>query len=192
MAIESGDQASLNPYAAPKAPVADSPAAAGEPTFFAVGLLKLSIMSVVTFGLYEFYWSYRNWKQASRLSGEKLNAPIRAVFYPLTSYFLFRRIDDYGAKRRTRLPMGAGTLAFFLFVLNALWRLPDPYWLVSFASFLPLLAVQATVNEINREVAPGSDPNTRFRAWNIVAAVLGGAWVALVLIGLFFMHKPAT
>jgi hypothetical protein len=169
------------------APLADAPA---EPAFFSVGLAKLAIMSLVTFGLYELFWSYRNWKCARKLTGESLNAPIRAFFYPVTSYFLFRRIEDCGLKYRILMPMNTGTLAFVFFLLSASWRLPDPIWLASNFSFVPLLAIQSAVNEINARVAPGADPNRRLGAWNIVAILVGGAMLCLVVAGLFVEPAP--
>jgi hypothetical protein len=30
--------------------------------YFAVSLLKLTVMSVCTFGIYELYWFYKNWR----------------------------------------------------------------------------------------------------------------------------------
>ena len=32
------------------------------PIFFPVSTLKLILMSIVTFGSYEIYWFYKNWK----------------------------------------------------------------------------------------------------------------------------------
>jgi hypothetical protein len=34
----------------------------GQPIFFPVSPLKLVVMSTVTFGIYELYWFYQNWK----------------------------------------------------------------------------------------------------------------------------------
>ena len=164
--------------------------AAAEPAFFPVGLAKLAIMSVGTWGLYEIYWSYKNWKCVSRLTGEKLNAPIRAIFYPLTSYFLFRRIEERGLHENIPFAMNAAALAFLVLILGAMSRLPDPYWLVSLLAFLPMLAVQSTVNEINEKVAPDADPNRRFSAGNIVWLVVGGLMLALVVAGFYLEPLP--
>jgi hypothetical protein len=173
---------SVNPYAAPKAALADVPqAGTSEPLFFPVSRLKLTVMSIATFGLYEVYWFYKNWQCLQRL-GHKLNAPIRAVFYPLTAWWLFKPVAGHAQKAGLSLP--AGGLAVAVFIFGGLWRLPDPWWLVSLLSFLPLLPVQGVVNELNRQAAPDADPNSRFTGANIVALVLGAIFIALVLIGL--------
>jgi hypothetical protein len=173
---------SVNPYAAPKAALADVPqAGAGEPVFFPVSGLKLALMSLVTFGLYEVYWFYKNWQCLQRL-GHKLNAPIRAVFYPLTAWWLFKPIAEQA--RKAGLSLQAGGLALAVLIFGGLWRLPEPWWLVSLLGFLPLLPVQQVVNDLNRQVAPDADPNSRFTGANIAALVLGGVLIILTLIGI--------
>jgi len=141
-------------------------------------------MSVATLSLYEIYWSYQNWKCVQRLNDEKLNAPIRAFFYPVTSYFLLRRIRDHAQKVEEGVSLQAGLLAIAVFALSVLWRLPDPYWLVSLLAFLPLLPVQSLANRINRKVAPRADPNSRFGGWNIAGAVAGGLLLVLAIVGI--------
>jgi hypothetical protein len=185
--IESDDRPSLNPYAPPDARLDDaevqqSPASG----FFAVGLVKLALMSVATVNLYGLYWFYQQWKAASRVSGDKLNAPVRAFFAGLTSYFLFKRIEGFGAQHGVQLLLGPGQLGLYYFLLGALCRLPDPYWLIPyFFLFLPLLPVQSAVNRINQELAPGSYRNGGLSGWNIFAVALGVLLWSLMLAGVF-------
>jgi hypothetical protein len=165
----------LNPYAAPAAAVRDLVAAPQvEPVFLATGLFKLAILSVVTLSLYNVYWSYKNWKCVNRLTGEHFNAPLRAFFYPLTSYSLFHHIETEGRKLGTEVHSNAGFLAVVLFLLNLMYHLPGPYGLVGLLTFLPLMAVQSVVNQINRRATPDADPNVRLRPWNVVAVIVGG------------------
>jgi hypothetical protein len=186
MTTEPADHNTFNPYAAPQANVADLPGAAGdEPVFFPVGLAKLATMITVTFGFYSVYWFYRNWKSVQNLTGDKLNAPIRALFYPLTSYSMFEHIQAQGRRLQVDITINAGVLAIAIFVLGALWRLPDPYWVISFLGCVPLLPVQSEINRINRRIAPAADPNNRLRAWNVVAVIIGGILVALSIAGAF-------
>ena len=78
-----------------------------------------------------------------------------------------------------------GVLGGLYFVLLLLWRLPDPWWLISIFSFLPIIPVIQTVVALHDAVAGNRDRNTRFSGLNIVGLVLGAIWVLLVLIGLF-------
>ena len=175
----------FNPYATPRAEVADAAYAGTEPVFFPVSLLKLALMSLVTLGLYEIYWFYKNWKCVQQNDGDKVNAPIRAFFYPLVSYSLFKRIRDHADKAQVETGLQAGLLAITIFVLAALWRLPDPWWVVSMLGFLPLLPVQSTVNELNRKLVPQAPTNSHFSGWNIAGLVVGGILLVMALIGAF-------
>lgn len=176
----------VNPYAAPKARVEDAAAESGEPVYFPVGTLKLTLMVLGSLGLYQLYWFYKNWKCMQRNDNEKLLAPVRAFFYPLMSYFLFRRIRDHAASAQVDAGLAAGPLAFAVFVLAGLQRLPDPWWLLTLLSFLPLLPVQAAVNRINLKLAPGIDPNTRYSGWNIALLAVGGLLLVAAVYGTFF------
>jgi hypothetical protein len=191
--INTPQDAVFNPYAAPTAPVSDTVTASlSEAPFFATGLLKLAVMSVATFGLYQIYWSYKNWKCASRLSEQDLNAPVRALFFPLTSYWLFRCIEESGRKFGADVSINAGFLAVALFLLSAIGRLPDPYWIVGLFSFVPFLGVQSAVNEINRRAAPDADPNRRFQWWNVLALIVGGILMAGVIAAVFMKDRGLT
>ena len=185
MKAQSAGQEAFNPYAAPKAALADAAAAEGQPVFFPVSLPKLALMSLATLGLYEIYWFYKNWKCMQENFGHKLNAPIRAFFFPLVSYPLFRQIRDHAAGAQLQSRLQAGPLALAVFLIAVLYRLPDPWWLVSLLGFLPLLPVQSAVNEINGKFAPGVDRNGRFSGWNIAGMVAGGIVLALAVIGMF-------
>jgi hypothetical protein len=57
---------STNPYAPPAADVADiapPEEAAAESPFFAVSVIKLTVMSLCTFTLHDVYWFYTRWQR---------------------------------------------------------------------------------------------------------------------------------
>jgi len=184
MKAQAAEQEAFNPYAAPRAAVADAVVPGVEAVFFPVSLGKLALMSLGTLGLYQVYWFYKNWKCVQQNSGDKVSAPIRAVFYPLVSYPLFRRVRDRAAAAGVEGGLQAGLLALALFVLSMLWRLPDPWWLAGLAGFLPMLPVQSAVNEINARLAPQADPNARFSGGNIAGMIVGGLVLLLAVVGM--------
>ena len=66
-----------------------------------------------------------------------------------------------------------GPLAAAWIVTSLLWRLPDPFSLLSMFAFL-FHPASASVGKLHqRHRAPGHDPNQRFTGWNI-AMVTGG------------------
>jgi hypothetical protein len=177
-----------NPYAPPKAVVADisepvEPSTA--PPLFAVSLLKLTVMSLCTGGIYEIYWFYRNWK----LIGEREKSNIypfwRAFFRVIFCYSCFARIRDIGKTTGLAKPLPAGGLATGWIVVTISWKLPDPYWWITYLAVAFLLPVQAHVNAINKIAAPEHDPNARFTVWNWLAIVAGGSLLVLAIIGMF-------
>jgi hypothetical protein len=45
----------------------------------------------------------------------------------------------YFGERNIEKSLSIGFLAFVYFILQALWRLPDPFWIISFSSVVLLI-----------------------------------------------------
>ena len=172
-----------NPYAAPAAAVADPRLDPGSRTapFFSVGTTKLAVMSVLTFGLYEIYWAYRHWRTLRDVGGQKVWPVPRSIFFPVVSYSLFHKISDAAQDAEVPATFSPAGLAVAVIAFALSSRLPEPYSLVSLASFLPLLPAQSAANEVNAKIAPLADPNTRFTLANFIWVVV----LALLLVAAF-------
>src|SRR5688500_20300310 len=125
MKTEAADSDGFNPYAAPAARVDEVAPAGPDAVFFAVSMLKLTVMGVFTFGFYNVYWFYKNWKCVQQL-GDDVNAPIRAVFYPLVSYGLFKRVREHAARVGVAAGCPAGMLAVSRFPIYVGAAYVDP------------------------------------------------------------------
>lgn len=154
------------------------------PIFFHVSLTKLLVLSICTLGLYEVYWFYKNWQLIKRREASDIVPALRAIFSVLFCYSLFQKVEQE-AEKSNAPSIAAGPLAIGWIVVTVLWRLPDPYWLISFLAVLFMLPVQHAANAVNAYAAPDHDPNRRFTAWNIAAVVIGGLFLVLVVIGTF-------
>lgn len=110
-------------------PVVDSKAMVIEPYFFATSTLKLILMSISTFGIYGLYWFYKNWVIVKNRTGEKIMPFWRAFFSPIWAYSFFKHINNSLVEDDANKALPIGFLAILFFILQALWRLPDPYWL---------------------------------------------------------------
>jgi hypothetical protein len=163
------------------APVNPAPS----PPYFPVSLVKLSVLSVFSLGIYDIYWFYQHWKRERDATGTKLSPLLRAVFGVIFAYSLFRRIRDAGAHAHVLPSVSAGAMAFAYFIWVGTWRLPDPYWLLSVFSFVPLLPVQRAANAINTQIAPEADRNTQFSGANVALIVCGVLMLSLIVLGLF-------
>jgi hypothetical protein len=164
--------------------VVHSPAQLSELLYFPVSLIKFAVLSICTFGLYEFYWFYKNWQRVKEREHSDIMPFWRAFFAFFFCYSLFRRIGQ-SAKGSNLPSISAGGLVAGWIIVRLLYRLPNPYSLVCFFAFLFLMPIQQTVNKINTKHAPNHDPNSRFRAWNVVAVVVGGICFVLAIIGSF-------
>lgn len=152
-------------------------------TLFPVAPHKLAIMSICTFGFYELYWAYQQWKRIRLNSHESISAFWRAVFAPFWGFSLFNHVDGIASGRHVHFGWGGGLLGLMYLVLNLSWRLPDPYWLVSFATFVPLVIVQRSINVLNAAEQSNENPNTSYTAANIVAIVIGGLLFLFAVLG---------
>lgn len=180
------DPMSTNPYAPPTAVVADvTPLeeVTAEPPFFAVSVVKLAVMSVCTFSLYEVYWFYQNWQRIAERERVSVWPLARAIFAVLYCYPCFARIRDHDGVSQLGSRLYALPLAIGFIATSLTWRLPDPWGWISLASFLFLLPIQRYVNRLNALAGPSCDPNSRFSAWNCAAVVIGGGLLLLGIAG---------
>jgi len=153
--------------------------------FFPVATHKFVALSICTFGLYECYWCYKNWQRISRRSGEKLSPFWRAVFAPLFSFDLFGSIRDYAKQRGLSTRWYPGLLGGLYLVLVILCRAPNPWWILSYATFVVFIPVVQTVREINALAPNDEGPNDAYSGANVVTLILGGLLVVLSLIAAF-------
>jgi hypothetical protein len=144
------------------------------PVYFPVSIGKFILMSVVTGGLYELYWSYRNWSYIKQQHGLKILPFWRAWFTLFFHYDLLKRMKvDLG--QLVPVDYSAGWLTVAYVLLNLAWRLPDPFFYVAFLAFLPVLPVVGAVNAANLGAVSPESMNSRLSGWNILAVVLFAA-----------------
>jgi hypothetical protein len=150
--------------------------------YFGVSLLKFSVLSLCSLGIYDLFWLYQQWKRERDRTGDSLSPFWRTIFTPIWAFSLLERIHGRAMNNRVVAPWSANALALGFLILTVAWRLPDPLWLVSFLAFVPLLPVQRTINRLNAEAAPHADHNRRFSAANIALVLFGGAFAVLTVL----------
>jgi hypothetical protein len=192
-----------NPYAAPSLDV-DSQIAHGttEATpWFAVGTRKLTVMSLVTMGLYGVYWFERQYRYQKRLRGEDSWPVARAIFSVFFANDLFKRVES--AARGTGLnPPWTGKEMATIFVVAAIVgrvfdkvgeKIEGPAGgalgalslLAVLGLVYPIVKVQGTINELLTRDGRPFDSNEGFTAWNWIVLALGG--IVIVLASLSFV-----
>jgi hypothetical protein len=176
-------------------PSSAAPPAAPNPltpqtAWFLVGGTKLVVMCVVTFGFYEVYWFYQQWRYARHRSGDRLQPLLRTIFAGLFCYALFRRVAVSAAARN--LPAPSPIVLAILFVgLQILVNLPLPWGLVSLLSLGPLVIVQRAASATVLAETPAADPNDRLTPINWVGVGLFGVVILLGILGTLFPPPAA-
>lgn len=173
----------INPYAPPVADLEAGAVTSTQPPFFAVSPLKLVVMSLATFGYYVVYWHYRQWKAIRAAEKLKLWSFARALFFPLTGFELYPKLQKASEDEGFRLRWQGWMLAVAAILVNILnWisgaikdELPvlNAAWVLA---IVPPFIAQFAIQAVHARVVPEVDQNTRLTLWNI-------PWLAL---GLFF------
>jgi hypothetical protein len=179
-------QSSVFPPPPPPLPPAPATSVWGDTVEIALhpmSVSKLLVMSLCTFGLYHIYWFYRNWKLRNELRRRGITAPLRAIFAPIFAYSLFEDVDVEVRRWGVTPGWSAAAMAIAYFLLNVATRLPNPLWLIGLLSFLPLLAVQRTINEANARSTHPAPVNATYSGVNIAGLVLGGIFLLLAIVG---------
>jgi hypothetical protein len=140
--------------------------------WFRVGTAKLLLMCVVTFGAYEIYWFYQQWRHVQR-RGERVHPALRTLFSGLFCYALFRRVSEDATQRGiVGAPSAIGCAVAFI-ALAITVKLPDPWSTLSLLQLLPLALIQRAASAAALAAEPGADPNTRLTPINWIGIALG-------------------
>jgi len=172
----------MNANAPPAGPDATGAARTTEPYFFTATPLKLAVMSIVTAGIYELYWFYRNWVLIKERTGQDMMPFWRAFFAPLWAYSFFRLVKNSARENNVpeSLPIALLTIAYFAFCF----------------SFAVLMPANNVALQVNKRLDPDFRNNGRFTRWNWAAVVAGVVFpssiLALVLFDPFGLKEPAA
>ena len=169
---------------APAAAIPAAPAVSEAPYLFVpTAGYKFIVLSVTSLGIYEFVWLYRSWSRLRERGRADVSPFWRTFFAPFFAFDLFRRVAAEAGRRGAPPAWNSTTLGAGFFAMNLAWRLPDPWWLVTFLSVVPLLPVLGTVNALNRQRLQPEDPNSRLSGRNWVVIVVGGLVLCLAVWG---------
>lgn len=183
---------------------AESPQATGEQHSNAQAPWRLILLSILTFGIYEIYWFYRNWKHLKKHKGLNISPGWRTVglFVPIYNIILiyrqFRDIRDFAVEAGCKTYSSPGWLTFGYIILSGIsfrlslheWKLTDPAELLGIAIFVffifllalwLLVVVQKTLNDFWKKEQPGLEMRAKFSGGEIALLVIGGIlWIRIL------------
>ena len=151
--------------------------------FFPTSIKKLTIMSLCTFGIYEIFWFYKNWKFLKQKHDFKINPFWRAWFAIFFCHSFFKIVKEYSKQHQLETDYKPGKLTLAYILLYIFHQIPWPASLISMLTFIPLLSAQRVINGLNDRLAPGSDINDKFSGWNILVIILALIFWLLVILG---------
>lgn len=161
-----------------------------EPQYFQVDKLKFCLMSICTFGLYEIYWSYRNWRFVKERDESEISVFWRTAFAALWYHALLRDISENSNSRVHFSGVAKVVWAGAYLIISAQWNQIDPYWLVSFLTFIPILPAIGAIEALNGPAQPSPRRNTH-SAGNFAIYLFGGALFLETVLS-SFNYIPST
>lgn len=159
------------------------------PLFLYIPTHRLIWMSIVSFGIYEAYWIYRNWSYIKERDHLDIRPFWRGFFGLFYCHSLLRRMYLDPEARTFQMPtFSPSSLATWWLVLrivsNVIGRFPTsgPSMVAAFIpSFLCLTPVQQYVNDVTAKRNPGM---AYYRwSWGHIACLVPGLliWAALIM-----------
>jgi len=163
-----------------------APPPAVDAPYFPVARQKLIVMSVTTLSMYQIYWFYKNWQRMNARKGSGGSPFWRAVAAPITAHGLFADVRTDAQSRFLAVGWSSAGLAVIYLGLALCCFLDYPWWTIALGSVFALLPVHATMEEVNRKVAPNAPRNDGYSAMDVVIIVLG---IALTILGLYLTRE---
>ncbi len=153
--------------------------------YYTLTPLKLTLLSICTYSIYEIYWFYKNWSIIKEKIDGNFKAYARAIIAPLTAFSFFKNIERDAKRKNIYFPYKPILLWIPYLAFSFLYKLPDPYWMICLFSFVPLLMIQKIMIKLN--ILEGFDGVTKNKLGisGIVIIIIGGIILILALLGTF-------
>ena len=172
------------------------------PELYIISEKKLFILSVFTFGLYFYYWSYKNWDVYKKATQSDIWPWMRGLFYIFFIHALYRRanqkIRDSGRSFDFDFEQWATTFVVLTVGLNMLSVLANrmdilPDFRVWIFLVIPLRTYmvqkcQALVNFAADD--PGGSTNSRFTFSSYLLIAIGTVIWGLTFYGVWLYYNP--
>lgn len=160
-------------------------AAGAEPVFFNVGAGKFILFDIISWGVFEAYWSYRNWKYIRDNEGPSLSPFWRSAFGLLWMYDLMRSITASTTLRAAAVPTHSpGALATGWVIGTILCRIGNRVdslaflvligWVICLLCLMPL---RGFISQANASMSPRRG-DSRTGAGLVLVLLIGAVlWV---------------
>lgn len=148
------------------------------------------LFSVLTFGLYDIYWYYKNWKHLKVVKNLTISPGWRTagLFVPIWGiYLIYRFHSDYQnlvIENDIDRNINPIVIVIVVIISSLLVKLPGPYSLLAFINVIALAQVQSVLNRIWLKIQPEYQIRTKLRGSHIIMIVIGSLLWGLVILGM--------
>jgi len=85
--------------------------------YFAIPPKRFALFSILTFGIYEIYWFYKNWQAVKKAEGQNISPFWRAIFAVFFCHGLFKKLLESAKAHGYKESYSPGWLATAYIVL---------------------------------------------------------------------------
>ena len=153
-----------------------------------VAVWKFALLSILTVGTYDIIWFYKNWKFIKERDGSDIMPFWRAIFGVLWCFPLAKDIRQHSPEPAPGY-LGALPLAYLAFHLC--WKLPEPWWLISMFSFIPLAVLVLQVHRINSTRGSRAPYYGRIGLGAVTGMVVGALVLVMAVASSFHWIVPS-
>jgi predicted neutral ceramidase superfamily lipid hydrolase len=180
----------FNPYAPPRAlddVHVSTEATADLAPYYTIPPVKMVLMSLASFGLFDTYWLYRQWKAVRARTGDNISPFWRTVFAILFVNSLFGHIRRDSASASVPALLSTGVLSAIFIIVSLIGRIESTtatglVWIIGCFAVVPLVIVQQEINQYQAVVTPDFNRNARWGFGNVITLLLGAlGWTGVVL-----------
>ncbi len=157
-----------------------------------IPLGKFIFLCIISFGLYQIWWSYKAWKFFKQKEESDIIPAARGFFAVLFAGQLFDKVLDFAREKGYPSDYSPFLLALGYFLAGLSGRFPVPYLFLSFFSFLFFIQ---PFNAFNYARQHSDDvrvsPEDSFSTSQIVLILLGILFWVITLLGLI-LPEPVS
>lgn len=169
--------------------------------FFSLSLKRLTLFNILTLGLYQIYWFYKNWKAIKKAENSKIIPLGRAIISVIFCYSLFKKVLLSAKSLDYQKSYSPGWLAAIYIILtilgNAFMRLTtktdqitaglDVFFSIIFIllSLIPIVFVQKAINFNNEKTNGKSALNRKLSRGEIIMVAIGAIFFLAVFLSPF-------
>ena len=130
-----------------------------EPPFLYIPIFRYIGMSLLTVGIYDIYWLYKNYSFLKNRYGLKIDPMGRALFSILYFYDLFKRIHDDSYANNIKFPQFSESFIGLIFYLGVILQFISSYaigetdyailiWVFLGMQIFAIMQVQSYINDV--------------------------------------------